>query len=125
MNQKIMKKYKSINEVSKLLNIDKHIIRYWDSKDRKNNKLRFEGISTRLKGNTRRHFSEKNIKKLEELKNILYQNGRHNYTLDLAKKIVSNKSLSKNFFSDDSGKKPIFNIDKLVKVSENLKLLLK
>ena len=35
-----MKKYKTIKEVSDLLNINQHVIRYWDSK--------FEGLSIRL-----------------------------------------------------------------------------
>ena len=84
MNEKT---YKSISEVSHLLKINKHVIRYWDSK--------FEGISTRLTNNKRRFFSIENIKKLQEIKNILYQNGRHNYSFDLAKKIVGNKSEKK------------------------------
>ena len=78
------KLYKSIKEVSELLKINKHVIRYWDSK--------FDGISTRLSGNKRRFFNLDNVKKLQELKNILYQNGKHNYSLDLAKKIVSKKT---------------------------------
>ena len=119
------KHYKSINEVSELLNIDKHIIRYWDSIDKKNGELRFEGISTRLKGSKRRHFSKENIKKLEELKNILYHNGRHNYSLDLAKKIVNKKSLSNNLPQNEIAKQTSIDIKKLIEISENLKILLK
>ena len=108
-----------------MLNIEKHIIRYWDSKDSKNGKLRFEGISTRLKGSKRRHFSKENIKKLEELKNILYQDGRHNYLLDLAKKIVNKKSIKYNLSFQDLSTKSKLDIDKLVEISKNLKILLK
>ena len=54
------KQYISITEVSKLLNINAHVIRYWDSK--------FDGISTRLSDNKRRFFNNSNIKKLSELK---------------------------------------------------------
>ena len=88
----IEKQYKSITEVSKELNINKHVIRYWDSK--------FEGIPTRLSLNKRRFFSAENIRKLQELKNLLYQNGRHNYSLDLAKKIINKKSLNNNRKTD-------------------------
>ena len=45
------KHYKSITEVSEMLNINKHVIRYWDSK--------FEGISFRRGKNTRRFFNMK------------------------------------------------------------------
>ena len=110
------KKYKSIAEVSELLKINKHVIRYWDSK--------FDGISTRLSDNKRRFFNIENIKKLQELKNILYQNGRHNYSFDLAKKIVSYKT-KKNEVSivNKIGIKK-FNIIKLQEISNNLKELL-
>jgi len=74
------KQYKSITEVSELLKINKHVIRYWDSK--------FDGISMRLSNTKRRFFSSENIKKIKELRDTLYQNGKHNYSLDLAKKII-------------------------------------
>jgi DNA-binding transcriptional MerR regulator len=74
------KQYKSITEVSELLKINKHVIRYWDSK--------FDGISMRLSNTKRRFFSSKNIKKIKELRDTLYRNGKHNYSLDLAKKIL-------------------------------------
>ena len=74
------KQYKSITEVSELLKINKHVIRYWDSK--------FDGISMRLSNTKRRFFSSENIKKIKELRDTLYRNGKHNYSLDLAKKIL-------------------------------------
>ena len=78
------KKYLSISEVSTLLNINKHVIRYWDAK--------FKGISTRMNDKKQRFFNQDNIKKLKELKSVLYQDGKHNYSLDLALKIVNKKS---------------------------------
>ena len=47
------KTYKSISEVSELLKIKKHVIRYCDSN--------FEDISTRLGDKKRRIFNKKNI----------------------------------------------------------------
>jgi len=112
----INKKYKSIAEVSELLQINKHVIRYWDAK--------FDGISTRLSDNKRRFFNVENIKKLQELKNILYQNGRHNYSFDLAKKIVSDKSKkNKDSIVNKIGETKI-SIIKLQEISNNLKELL-
>ena len=111
------KKYKSIAEVSELLKINKHVIRYWDTK--------FDGISTRLSDNKRRFFNIENIKKLQELKNILYQNGRHNYSFDLAKKIVSDKSKKNEVSIISKIGKAKFSIVKLQEISNNLKELLK
>ena len=110
------KKYKSIAEVSELLKINKHVIRYWDTK--------FDGISTRLSDSKRRFFNIENIKKLQELKNILYQNGRHNYSFDLAKKIVNDKSKKNNVSSINKIGKTNSSIIKLQEISNNLKELL-
>ena len=110
------KKYKSITEVSELLKINKHVIRYWDSK--------FDGISTRLSSNKRRFFNIENIKKLQELKNILYQDGRHNYSFDLAKKIVNYKTKKNEVSIINTTGKRKFSIVKLQEISNNLKELL-
>jgi len=110
------KKYKSITEVSELLKINKHVIRYWDSK--------FEGISTRLSDSKRRFFNFENIKKLQELKNILYQNGKHNYSFDLAKKIVSDKTKKNEVSVVNKIEDSNFSIVKLQEISKNLKELL-
>ncbi len=89
------KYYKSIKEVSKLLNIKEHVIRHWDSIDPKTNKLRIPGLSTRSRSGIR-YFNEENIKKLEQIKNVLFDNGKHIYSLDLANKLIKNKKY-KNF----------------------------
>ncbi len=111
------KKYKSITEVSELLKINKHVIRYWDSK--------FDGISTRLSDNKRRFFNTENIKKLQELKNILYQNGRHNYSFDLVRKIVNDQAKKNEFSNINKIEETKFSIVKLQEISNNLKELLK
>ena len=87
------KKYYSIREVSKLLNIKEHVIRHWDSIDPKTNKLRIDNLSIRTKGGTR-FFNKSHIKKLSTLQNLLKENGKRNYSLDLASKIISQ---DKNF----------------------------
>tara|TARA_B100000579_G_C22819334_1_gene849686 strand:+ start:1680 stop:2042 length:363 start_codon:yes stop_codon:yes gene_type:complete len=110
------KNYKNISEVSAQLNINKHVIRYWDSK--------FDGISTRLTNNKRRFFNSKNIDNLKKLKNILYENGKHNYSLDLAKKLFSLKSPSNKVDSTMNYEKKILKVKNLQDISENLKKLL-
>ena len=84
----INKKYLNISEVSKMLQIEEHKIRYWDSIDPKTNKYRIDGISTKSKGGTR-YFNKENIKKLEKLKNILYDGKNHNYSIKIADRILS------------------------------------
>ena len=114
------KKYKTISEVSKLLNIHTHVIRYWDSK--------FEGISTRLDKNKQRFFNTKNIKKLSELKNTLYQNGKHNYSLELANKIINNKNtkykISLSNFDNSIKDNKKFDINQLKIIKDNLEKIL-
>ena len=88
------KKYLSIKEVSKLLKIKKHVIRHWDSIDPKTKKLRIKGLSTRTNGGTR-YFNESNINKITNLNNLLKENGKRNYSLDLASKILSDNKPNK------------------------------
>ena len=87
----INKKYLNISEVSKMLQIEEHKIRYWDSIDPKTNKYRVDGISTKSKGGTR-YFNKENIKKLQKLKNILYDDDNQNYSIKLAEKILTSNS---------------------------------
>tara|TARA_Y100000590_G_scaffold422236_1_gene526713 strand:+ start:404 stop:766 length:363 start_codon:yes stop_codon:yes gene_type:complete len=115
------KKYISIDDVSKLLKINKHVIRYWDSK--------FDGISTRLSNNKQRFFNQENIKKISNLQKILYQNGKQNYSLDLADKIVSKyskKEVPANYTNKHEKKKQLSNenIENLKLISSNLKKIL-
>ena len=74
------KKYLNISEVSKMLQIEEHKIRYWDSLDPKTNKLRITGISTKSKGGTT-YFNKENIKKLQSLKSILYEGNNNNNSI--------------------------------------------
>ena len=89
------KKYLSIKEVSQLLNIKEHVIRHWDSVDPKTKKLRIEGLSFRTNGGTR-YFNKAHIKKITNLNNLLKSNGKRNYSLDLASKIMNRKTLKNN-----------------------------
>ena len=112
-----MKRYKTIKEVSNLLNINQHVIRYWDSK--------FDGLSIRFSSKKQRYFNNDHIKKIQDLKKTLYHNGKHNYSLDLAEKIINNK---KNNYEKNSNylesKKNNIDIKKLMTIRENLYKLL-
>ena len=97
-----MKKYLNIKEVSQILNMKEHVIRYWDSIDPKTNKVRIEGISTKSNGGTR-YFNKDNISKLEQVKDLLYDNGNNNYPLNLANKfLTSRKTLEKRTNIEDN-----------------------
>ena len=114
----IEKQYKNIKEVSKLLNIKEHVIRYWDSIDPKTDKIRIQGLSTRNRGGIR-YFNRDNINKLEQLKDLLFENGKHNYSLDLANKILSSK---KNKVSELKKSNITQNVTPSKKVEIKLKL---
>lgn len=125
------KQYYNISEVSKILNLKEHVIRHWDSVDPKTNKLRIEGLSIRTKGGTR-YFNQTHIKKLSNIKNILFEEGKHNYSLDLVNKIMSSKKLYKNntgevdlAFKDKNLPTDIKTQVKLKKIINNLKSLIK
>ena len=92
---KIEKKYYSISEVSKLLGIKEHVIRHWDSIDPKTNKNRIENLSIRTNGGTR-FFSKYHIKKISYLNDLLKDNGKRNYSLNLASKMLFLKNDKKN-----------------------------
>ena len=120
----INKKYLNISQVSKMLEIEEYKIRYWDSIDPKTNKFRIEGISTKSKGGTR-YFNRENIKKLEKLKNILYDGNNQNYSIKLAEKILSsNNQLLKEKDHNFSNKQSLYKIEKIEQILNKMRLLL-
>ena len=121
----INKKYLNISEVSQMLQIEDHKIRYWDSIDPKTNKYRVEGISTKSKGGTR-YFNKENIKKLQKLKNILYDGDNQNYSIKLAEKILTSNikpsietNKTKIVYQD------LNNVEKIEQILNKMRLLLK
>ena len=121
----VYKKYLNISEVSKLLEIEEHKIRYWDSVDPKTKKLRIEGISTKSKAGTR-YFNKENIKKLQKLKEILYDGNNHNYSIKLAEKIISsNSKLEIQKFENHSNYANLNNLEKIEQILSKMRILLK
>tara|TARA_B110000263_G_scaffold248710_1_gene264279 strand:- start:1239 stop:1592 length:354 start_codon:yes stop_codon:yes gene_type:complete len=111
------KRYRTISEVSNLLNINQHVIRYWDAK--------FDGISVRLKDNKQRLFNIDNINKIKQLKNILYENGKNNYPLSMAKKLIEKENQKTvNFDNSKVTQHQLFDINELKNISSNLKKIL-
>ena len=119
----INKKYLNISEVSKMLQIEEHKIRYWDSIDPKTNKFRVEGISTKSKGGTR-YFNKENIKKLEKLKRILYDGNNHNYSIKLAEKILTSSSkVPIDKYKIKSDNQDLNNVKKIEQILNKMRLL--
>ena len=110
------KTYKSLSEVSKLLNLNTHIIRYWDSK---------LGISSQSNSKKKKFFNNHNINQLRKLKSTLYQNGKYNYSIELANKII-NRTSKRTIINETTI--PITNnkniINSLKKINNNLKKIL-
>ncbi len=123
------KKYYSIREVSEMLDIKEHVIRHWDSIDPKTKKLRIEDLSIRTNGGTR-FFNKSHIKRISKLKNILKENGKRNYTLDLASKFISqnknkNNDINKNAYLKSDSADYVDKYKKVRKITKNLKNLIK
>ena len=113
------KTYYSISEVSKMLNIQEHTIRFWDSK--------LPDLSKRDNKGKTRFFNLKQIEKLSKLNDILKKND----SITLAYEILSknnNKNLSINYnnINNLEGDSIKFgqNINKIKDISKNLKNLL-
>jgi DNA-binding transcriptional MerR regulator len=113
------KTYYSISEVSKMLNIQEHTIRFWDSK--------LPDLSNRDKKGKTRFFNLKQIEKLSNLNNILKK--RDSLTLAyeiLSKKNNINLSIINNNIDNLKADSLKYrqNIDKIKNISKKLKNLL-
>ncbi len=108
-----------------MLQIEEHKIRYWDSIDPKTKKYRIEGISTKSKGGTR-YFNRENIRKLQQLKNILYDGNSHNYSIKLAQKLLysNSKSNIKNNQIQVNNRN-LNNLKKIEQILNKMRILLK
>ena len=111
------KNFISISEVSEILKIKQHVIRYWDSQ--------FEGVSTRFSDRKRRFFNSKNIKKLQTLKKLLHTNGKSHHSIAMARKIIENNIVEKKFNSLTEQTYEKIDINQLITISENFKKLVK
>ncbi len=122
-----MKKYYTISEVSKFLDLKKHVIRYWDSTDPFTNQKRISGISIKSKGGTR-YFNNENINKLKKLKNLLYENDSKKSALKFANKMLSSDkklSIKSNNSTDLINDEGLNKSKKIQQILDKMRLLLK
>ena len=115
----LKKTYYSISEVAKMLNIQEHTIRFWDSK--------LPDLSKRDNKGKTRFFNLKQIEKLSKLNEIL----KNNDSLKLAFQIISAKTKNNQSLLNQENHKitpdslnNIKKIEKLRKVSNKLKNLI-
>lgn len=82
---------KTIGEVSKELGIQKHVIRFWESK--------FKNLVPIQKKNGRRYYTSKNILIIREIKNLLYD---QKYSIKGATEKLNNQSkINKTFNKEE------------------------
>jgi len=74
-NPSLTKLYYSIAEVSKIVDLAPHVLRYWESQ--------FAQLKPKRMGTGRRHYRPGDIKLILLIKHLLYEEG---YTLEGAKK---------------------------------------
>ena len=113
------KTYYSISEVSKMLNIQEHTIRFWDSK--------IPDLSKRDKKGKTRFFNLKQIEKLSKLNDILKKKDSITLAYDiLSKKNNINLSINNNKIDNLKDDSPKYqqNINKIKNISKKLKNLL-
>ena len=113
------KTYYSISEVSKMLNVKEHTIRFWDSK--------LPDLSKRYDKGKTRFFNLKQIRKISKLRDILKKND----SITLAYEILSknNHKNSQLKISDSVEKKDHISLNqkkfnKIITISNNLKSLI-
>ena len=113
------KTYYSISEVSKMLNIQEHTIRFWDSK--------LPDLSKRDKKGKTRFFNLKQIEKLSNLNDILKKKDSVILAYEiLSKKNNINLSIKKNNIDSLKGDSLEYrqNVNKIKNISKKLKNLL-
>ena len=116
----LKKTYYSISEVSKMLNIQEHTIRFWDSK--------LPNLSKRDNKGKTRFFNLKQIEKLSKLNDILKKNDSITLAFEIlsknnSKKLHLNQEDSLEKKNDSNLNQQIIN--KITSISNNLKSLIK
>ena len=100
---KVKKTYYSISEVSKMLNIHEHTIRFWNTK--------LPILSTRSEKGKTRFFNSKQIKMISNIHNLLKSHDSLNLALQLVS-ISSKKQTKSNDFLNHND----LNSDKITKI---------
>ena len=116
--------YKTIGEVTKILNLKKnkkgdlptHIIRFWETQ--------FKQIKPKILNSNRRYYDEKSINLLKKVKFLLKEQGM---TINGVKKILNGEDsleldeMANNSIKADNLRNKLVKISKIIKNLKNLK----
>ena len=83
MNDKANDAFKTISEVSALLDVPQHVLRFWESK--------FSGLRPLKRGGGRRYYRPEDVAVLRRIRQLLYVDG---FTIKGAQKLVGSKTLA-------------------------------
>ena len=83
MNDKSNDAFKTISEVSALLDVPQHVLRFWESK--------FSGLRPLKRGGGRRYYRPEDVAVLRRIRQLLYVDG---FTIKGAQKLVRSKTLA-------------------------------
>ena len=83
MNGKAKDAFKTISEVSALLDVPQHVLRFWESK--------FSGLRPLKRGGGRRYYRPEDVAVLRRIRQLLYVDG---FTIKGAQKLVRSKTLA-------------------------------
>ena len=83
MNDKANDAFKTISEVSALLDVPQHVLRFWESK--------FSGLRPLKRGGGRRYYRPEDVTVLRRIRQLLYVDG---FTIKGAQKLVRSKTLA-------------------------------
>ena len=83
MNDKASDAFKTISEVSALLDVPQHVLRFWESK--------FSSLRPLKRSGGRRYYRPNDVAVLRRIRQLLYVDG---FTIKGAQKLVRSKSLA-------------------------------
>jgi DNA-binding transcriptional MerR regulator len=81
MNQKASDAFKTISEVSALLDVPPHVLRFWETK--------FTALRPLKRSGGRRYYRPDDVALLQRIRSLLYEDG---FTIKGAQKLVRSKS---------------------------------
>lgn len=105
--EKSVSAYKTISEVSKLIDVPSHVLRFWETK--------FTQVKPIKRSGGRRYYRSEDIEVLSSIRELLYNEG---YTIKGAQKVL--KSHLKNIGSADNKPSAVHHLDE--KLEDKLRL---
>jgi len=115
MTEKSVGAYKTISEVSKLIDVASHILRFWETK--------FSSVKPLKRRGGRRYYNSEDIEVLSKIRSLLYNEG---YTIKGAQKVLRSSKragIEKQISSDlteDSNRRLAKNSQDISKQSDSM-----